>query len=277
MSKLSKGLKGIRRALKLPPITAGNVLTKYAPAAAQAYTGQPPTALWSGGGGSPRTPDFSRGFTSGPSGAPGRTPSPTFPGGSRTGGGSDRPWWQDALAGIGDLAGSAGSFVKNNAVDIGIGGLAAYQALNSANASKRAGQLQDKAISGAEKRWGDNEALRTEGRRRLLNPTRPDLSSVYADPTNPFAKRATPTAPSDATPGIPIGAALGKLSGYARPSIPIAQRLGKKLLASGALQPNTPIADRMGVDILASGALGGGGGIANKIANARKRLLPAPY
>ncbi len=136
----------------------------------------------------------------------------TLTGGNRGGGGSGGFDW-------GKLLGGAGSFLKNNAVDIGIGGLAGYQALNAAKASKRAGQLQDRAISGAEKRWGDNEALRTEGRRRLLNPTRPDLSSVYNDPTNPFAQRpppigaAPPAMPHDVTPSIPVGDGIPQLSG----------------------------------------------------------------
>jgi hypothetical protein len=86
-------------------------------------------------------------------------------------------------------SGIANSVGGVNAGDIALGGLAGYQALNAANASKRAGQLSDKAIGLAESRWNQGAPLRTAGQARLLNPTRPDLSSVYTDATNPFAVR----------------------------------------------------------------------------------------
>jgi hypothetical protein len=99
--------------------------------------------------------------------------------------------WQDAILGgarklgSGLLGGQGGGGLGNLAV----GGLAGYQALNAANASKRAGQLSDKAIGLAESRWNDAAPLRTAGQARLLNPARPDLTSVYQDTTNPFAVR----------------------------------------------------------------------------------------
>jgi hypothetical protein len=96
--------------------------------------------------------------------------------------------------------GSAGGTLGN----LALGGLAGYQALNAANASKRAGQLSDKAINLAESRWNDAAPLRTAGQARLLNPNRPDLSSVFAGSSNPFARPATPPAtPPMAPPAMP--------------------------------------------------------------------------
>jgi hypothetical protein len=111
--------------------------------------------------------------------------------GGSGGGGS----WQDAIMGgvrklgSGLANGIGGSIGGVGLGDVALGGLAGYQALNAANASKRAGQLSDKAIGQAESRWNAGAPLRTAGQARLLNPTRPDLSSVYTDTTNPFAVR----------------------------------------------------------------------------------------
>jgi hypothetical protein len=111
--------------------------------------------------------------------------------GGSGGGGS----WQDAIMGgvrklgSGIANGIGGSIGGVGLGDVALGGLAGYQALNAANASKRAGQLSDKAIGQAESRWNAGAPLRTAGQARLLNPTRPDLSNVYTDATNPFAVR----------------------------------------------------------------------------------------
>jgi hypothetical protein len=111
--------------------------------------------------------------------------------GGSIGGGSGGGSWQDAImGGVRKLgSGIANSVGGMNAGDLALGGLAGYQALNAANASKRAGQLSDKAIGLAESRWNQGAPLRTAGQARLLNPTRPDLSNVYTDATNPFAVR----------------------------------------------------------------------------------------
>lgn len=74
--------------------------------------------------------------------------------------------------------------------NLALGGLAGYQALNAANASKRAGHLSDQALALAEQRWKDAAPLRTAGQATLLNPVRPDLSAVFTDPSNPFARPA---------------------------------------------------------------------------------------
>lgn len=83
----------------------------------------------------------------------------------------------------------AGGLFGGGLGNLAMGGLAGYQALNAANASKRAGQLSDKALGLAESRWNDAAPLRSAGTARLLTPARPDLSGVYTDPSNPFASR----------------------------------------------------------------------------------------
>lgn len=274
MSWFSKQLKSTKKMFTHPKAWAGNAaqtagqIAPYALAAAP-FAGGALSAVKRllPGGGNIRVPqelDMGKIF----SGLPGMpSPTTTFPG-SR--GGFDWANAAQTLTGgkkqggggfdFGSLLSGAGSFLKNNAVDIGIGGLAGYQALNAANASKRAGGLQDKAISGVEKRWGDNEALRTEGRRRLLNPTRPDLSSVYNDPTNPFAKRPPPV---DATPSGPnVNPIPGAVPLGGQPILPPGIPKGIQRLFSG-------VPKGIPQKLLPQGV--------QKIFPQKKRLLPAPY
>lgn len=75
------------------------------------------------------------------------------------------------------------------------GGLAGLQAYNSAKASGRAGKYQDAALAQAQARYAEGAPLRAMGRARILNPQRPDLTSVYNDPTNAFSAPVT-TAPA---------------------------------------------------------------------------------
>lgn len=88
----------------------------------------------------------------------------------------------------GSILGNIGGFVQDHGTDLAAGGLATAQALAAAKASQRAGTLQDKALGLAESNWSAGEPLRTQGRTRLLSPVRPDLTSTYTDPTNPFAR-----------------------------------------------------------------------------------------
>lgn len=116
---------------------------------------------------------------------------PIYAGDDQGGGG-----WQGTLRklGSGILNGAGGGGGLGGLGNLAVGGLAGYQAINAANASKRAGQLSDQAINLATQRWNDAAPLRNAGQARLLNPVRPDLTSVYQDTTNPFATR--PAAPS---------------------------------------------------------------------------------
>jgi hypothetical protein len=201
MSWLSSGAKKVRRALKLPPITLKNVATKYAPAAIMAGTGNPmgaAGAVYSGAAIPNRRPIGNTTFpTFGPTGPGGRA-TPTFPG---AGGGTpnvegDNPWWQDLLGDVGDLFGKGVDYAKENPMDVAIGGLAGLSALNAAESSRKAGKYQQAGLSHAKDRWAAGEPLRTEGQRRLLNPERPDLSSVYNDPLNTFSRPVQlPSAP----------------------------------------------------------------------------------
>lgn len=117
-------------------------------------------------------------------GAPGGMGDFSLPGGvgggapGSSGGGID---WSNIL-------GNIGGYVKDHPLDTAMGGLAAAQALAAAKASQRAGQLQDKALGLADSNWEFGAPLRTQGRTRLMDPRSTDLSDVYTDPTNPFAR-----------------------------------------------------------------------------------------
>lgn len=137
-------------------------------------------------------------------------------GGSSGGGGfwgGVRKLGSGLLNGVTGGSGGSGGGLGN----LALGGLAGYQALNAANASKRAGQLSDKAINLAESQWNAGAPLRTAGQARLLNPTRPDLSGVFANASNPFAAPLAPPA-SPVPPQVPpqlaggVGGLIRKLS-----------------------------------------------------------------
>jgi hypothetical protein len=69
--------------------------------------------------------------------------------------------------------------------------LAGYSAYNAAKSSGQAGQLTDQAIGHAKELWTAGEPLRAQGMASILTPRKVNLSSVYADQSNPFASRAT--------------------------------------------------------------------------------------
>lgn len=178
MSWVSKGVKSVRRALRLPPITTRSVLTQYGPAAAMAATGNyaGAAATMYGGGAVPQRRPVGQGTV------PGYNNPVSAPSGDADmGGGTD---WAAILS---SLAGTAGNFAKEHGVDLAAGGLAAWQMANAAEASRKAGKYQDAAIRGAKDRWATQEPLRKAGIAGMLNPERPDLTDVYTDPTNPFA------------------------------------------------------------------------------------------
>ncbi|MCW2968105.1 MAG: hypothetical protein JWM71_1877, partial [Solirubrobacteraceae bacterium] len=144
-----------------------------------------------------------------PSGAPGGDGAPVLDGngmpidvsgGGASGGGSTGNAALDAILGLGKSAVSA---VKDNALPIGMLGLAGAQAINAGKASARAGTLQDKALGLADSNWKFGEDLRNQGRARLLSPSTVDRSALFADPTNPFAAPPRPAAPTIA--GGPSG------------------------------------------------------------------------
>lgn len=144
---------------------------------------------------------------------------PIYAGEGGGGGGQGGGIGNDILGGLRKL-GSGLSGGQNGGINFGnlaIGGLAGYQALNAANASKRAGQLSDKALAMAESRYNAAAPLREQGMAHLLNPQRPDLTSVYQDASNPFAvRKLAPPAPA-LTPGAPApGGVLGQLKSLQR-------------------------------------------------------------
>lgn len=52
----------------------------------------------------------------------------------------------------------------------------------------RRGKLEDEALALARQRYAENAPLREAGRRLFLDNSRPDLSGVFADPTNPVGR-----------------------------------------------------------------------------------------
>lgn len=62
----------------------------------------------------------------------------------------------------------------------------------------RRGKLEDEALALARQRYAENAPLREAGRRLFLDNSRPDLSGVFADPTNPAGRYRT----------VPIGGRL---------------------------------------------------------------------
>lgn len=125
-------------------------------------------------------------------------------GGAAAGGGN---WWDTVkdVAGrvVGGVTGGRGS---GGLLDAGLLGLAGAQAVNAANASRRSRGLSDDAINLAKENWAAGEDLRTAGRTGLLTPVRRDLGTTYADPTNPFAARASAQPPAPGAP-TPVGGA----------------------------------------------------------------------
>lgn len=162
------------------------------------------------------------------------------PFGTGNGGSTSGGIGSDILGGLRKL-GSGLSGGQNGGINVGnlaLGGLAGYQALNAANASKRSGQLSDKALGLAESRYASQAPLRSAAMTHLLNPTRPDLTSVYQDVQNPFAARklapsaaSAPAAPAALPPSLPApgapGAGLARIFGFqppkpqAPPAIPL--------------------------------------------------------
>lgn len=107
-------------------------------------------------------------------------------GGNGGGDGEDLPWWKDAL----NYGKDAVGYAKDNALDIGMLGLATTQGINAAKQRARANELSDKSLRHAEDRWAGGQAFRDMGRTGLLTPAaRPDLSDIYTNPQNVFARK----------------------------------------------------------------------------------------
>jgi hypothetical protein len=238
MSMLTAGFKKVRKALHLPPLTIGNTITKYGPAAVMAATGNPmgaaATMYGTGAVAQPRAIGNST-FPGFPSFA---APAPA--GGSSASGG-DQNWLQSILGGIGSAVGKAGGYIKDNPLDVALAGLATAQGVNSAKAAAQQGKYSDAAVKGAEARWAQQAPLRAQGIQRALNPKTFDYSSVYTDPQNPFAAGmrkplSPPTARIDpSVPTRPVGPPSNRLpTGPTAGRRPLILPKGPKLLPSRA-------------------------------------------
>jgi hypothetical protein len=93
--------------------------------------------------------------------------------------------WMDQLLGIAKKP-------FEDPIGTGMLALATKQALDARSDKARSNDLQDKALARGEEQWNANAPLREMGMKKLLNPTRPDLSAVVADPRNPYAAGYVP-------------------------------------------------------------------------------------
>jgi hypothetical protein len=191
---LSRGLKGVRRALHLPPVTLKNVATKYAPVGLGVAStfGLGPLAGIAGklGTAASSLPGASK-VAAGAKGVQ-RVLGAVHGGGG--GGGGDQVHL-DPNTGLEVMDGAGGGGGGTDWLGLAEGGLAGLSALNAAKASSRAGKYQDAALAQAQQRWEAGAPLRAAGQQRLLNPMRPDLTGVFNDPTNAFSRPVPPPAP----------------------------------------------------------------------------------
>lgn len=90
------------------------------------------------------------------------------------------------LLGAGGGAGAGGLFGSGlSLLDAGLGvasGIAGY------DASRKQGRLQDKALKSAEAAYLERAPLRKLGLEMMLNQQAPDLTTDFANPSNPFAR-----------------------------------------------------------------------------------------
>lgn len=193
---ISRGIKGVRRALHLPPITLKNVATKYGPAALTVASlgGAGPLAGIAGKLGSVA------------SSIPGAAKAGAILSGAKRvlgGAGAGVPQvmrngqpitLSDINPNIPSSGGGApgGGGGGTDWLGLAEGGLAGLSAVNAAKQSGRAGKYQDAALAQANARWQEGAPLRAAAVPRLLNPARPDLTQVYNDPTNAFSRPVPP-------------------------------------------------------------------------------------
>lgn len=98
----------------------------------------------------------------------------------------DEAFGLEERGGLGGLVGKAGDFLKGNN---GKNALGVLQGLNAAMQQKKANDLANSALRGAEGMYAERAPLRAAGMRGLLNPQAPDLaplrSTIYTG--NPYA------------------------------------------------------------------------------------------
>lgn len=116
------------------------------------------------------------------------------------------------MSGLGKIFGSGGG-----AGFLGGSGGGLDNALLLASIAQEAAQkqrqqnLQDSGLNYATSAYDSTAPLRTAGMAKLLNPTYTNLSSIFADPANPFARpavnpAATSPAPVSGSPVTPVAA-----------------------------------------------------------------------
>lgn len=86
--------------------------------------------------------------------------------------------------GLGGALKSVGSFATKNP-ELVLGGVSAIQ---NARDSAKANQMQQQALQQAQQPWNETAGLRQQALTSLMSQDRPNLSSVYKNQLNPFAR-----------------------------------------------------------------------------------------
>lgn len=90
-----------------------------------------------------------------------------------------------AASGVGGAIKSGVEYARDNP-DAILGGASV---MAGALAAKQASDLRKRALSTTDERYRERAPLRQKALAGLTNSQRPDLSSIYADPGNPYARR----------------------------------------------------------------------------------------
>ncbi len=133
--------------------------------------------------------------------------------------------------GIGGALGGLGNFAKNNPLLLGAG----LSAVTGARRQGKADSLQEDALRHARARQAEQDKFRqgVVGQLSNISFQAPDLSGVFADPSNPFSRPlARPETSSVATSPAPSTGRLGDQAFGAG-----GDGRTKKLLAQGRLDP----------------------------------------
>jgi hypothetical protein len=86
--------------------------------------------------------------------------------------------------GLKSVGSGALDFAKNNP-ELILGGLSAIQ---GSKQQAKANELQKQALALAQQPWNETAGLRAQSLESLLHPQKVDLSSVYTNTSNPFAR-----------------------------------------------------------------------------------------
>lgn len=90
----------------------------------------------------------------------------------------------DKLGGLKGAVSKVGSFLGDHGDQL-LGAGSLYEGYNN---SKKSTDLMNQALDTAKQSYAERAPLRTAGISGMMNETRPDLSSIYVNPSNPYSK-----------------------------------------------------------------------------------------